>query len=516
MNAALPNSRLSIPGLPPIFDDMVAGGLYAINSSSPPVRSALILHALSAAVQDSATLISAADPERLLLQARSIGLGDLDQALAGQRLRIFQLKEGSSKNVFRHGATRLTRELNHLKVGETNLVLFDTADELFTLQDPMIVSDQISVYQDWIRQQGRCGLLLFSQLFTNAHFASSYNTMLNHLAGAVHVESGPQGLEWEVDFWSSPSGMVASRTLAARVEPNGQLRISATARELVPDTAEAAGPAEDEDAVFTTDSTLAGMAAQARGNWTFSDNLVALMHAARNAKAATVLLVFDRDSELRTLAQAVHMLRVSLGKRVRIVVRELNASLRYQNELLLLRLGANMILNRDMPTTRLQLSLASLKGQIFNREIDLDFDNALASVAPTKAVGALPPHTFLNECQRILEHSRELDVPCSLIRFTLEPDEAEATAMARFNLTRAGDLATAQGGFLYIFLSACPQASVLPTLRRMAGDSMDKFASVEFAFHEADTNRLLVELEHRLNQMITKQQWSTSEQVVGS
>src|SRR4029079_11419851 len=107
--------------------------------------------------------------------------------------------------------------------------------------------------------------------------------------------------------------------------------------------------AKDEKDVYFMDSTLAGIAkTAAEGKWTFCDNLVTLMHNSRDSVAASAILVFDRNTDLRSLAQAVHTLRTGRGKNLKIIIRELDASLRYQNELLLLNSGARRCLTREV------------------------------------------------------------------------------------------------------------------------------------------------------------------------
>src|SRR5205814_8665462 len=123
------------------------------------------------------------------------------------------------------------------------------------------------VYLDWVREKGGCGLLVFSLLGTNSHFAGTYQSLLDHVDGAVRLESGKEQLEWIVDFWASPSGVVASRAHPARIESNGVLAINETADRTqskgdTTKTVLAAAVAQDEQDVFFMDSTLTGISKQ--------------------------------------------------------------------------------------------------------------------------------------------------------------------------------------------------------------------------------------------------------------
>jgi hypothetical protein len=67
--------------------------------------------------------------------------------------------------------------------------------------------------------------------------------------------------------------------------------------------------------------------------------------------------------------------------------------------------------------------------------------------------------------------------------------------VSRFKLTRNGDMATATADEILLFLSACPQASLLPTLKRVAGDSFESdYRDVRFAVAEAGVKAELADV----------------------
>src|SRR5258706_7343402 len=436
--------QLGIPGMPPLLSNMVKGGLYAVQVSPPPARSALVTLSLSAALRDEqpSVLVTNGSLRRLL------GRGRLKEAIGDETLAVFTLKESTAKNIFRHGPERFVQELELFGFPSEGFFVFDGADDLFTLQDPFVAAEQIRCYREWVRERDGCGLLVFTLLGSNSQFASTYQSLLDHVDGAVRLESTKEQLEWIVDFWASPSGVVASRALRARIESNGVLAISETADRTqskgdTTKTVLAAAVAQDEQDVFFMDSTLTGISKQAPGKWLYCDSLVGLMHSSRGAVAASAILVFDRTTDLRQLAQAVHTLRTSLGKQIKIIVRELDASLRYQNELLLLRLGANLILHRDVPVARLRLAIQSLSGQTFSREVDVNFDTALASVSTSHACGYVTPAQFCQQAADIVERSKALSIPYALGRAKAPKGQSVEQAVGRFKLNRNGDMVTA-------------------------------------------------------------------------
>ena len=488
--------QLGIPGMPPLLSNMVKGGLYAVQVSSPPARSALVTLSLSASIraEQPSVLVTNGSLRRLL------GRGRLHEAIRDETLAVFTLKESTAKNIFRHGPERFVQELDLFGFPHEGFFVFDGADDLFTLQDPFVAAEQIRCYREWVRERDACGLLVFTLLGGNSQFASTYQSLLDHVDGAVRLESTKEQLEWIVDFWASPSGVVASRALRARIESNGVLAISETSdrtqgKQDTTKTGLATAVAQDEQDVYFMDSTLTGISKQAPGKWLFCDSLVGLMHSSRGAVAASAILVFDRTTDLRQLAQAVHTLRTSLGQQIKIIVRELDASLRYQNELLLLRLGANLILHRDVPVARLQLAIQSLNGQMFSREVDVNFDTALASVSTSHGCGYVAAAQFGQQVNDIVERSKALTIPYALIRTRAPKGQSVEQAVGRFKLNRNGDMVTAINEDIFLFLSACPEASLLPTLKRVAGDKFeDEFQDMSFAVQEAAVKAQLGEL----------------------
>jgi cellulose biosynthesis protein BcsE len=490
--------QLGVPGLPPLLNSMVSGGLYAVQVSSPPARSALVTLSLGAAVraEQPAVLVSNGSVARLLTRGR------LADAMRDEKVAIFTLKESTAKNIFRHGPQRFLQELDLFEFPDFGYYVFDGADDLFTLQDPFIAAEQIRAYREYIREKEACGLLVFTLLGSNSQFASTYQALLDHVDGAVRLESGKEQLEWIVDFWASPSGVVASRAHPARIEANGVLMISELTTAQTPGASadstslRALVNAKDEKDVYFMDSTLAGIAkTAAEGKWTFCDNLVTLMHNSRDAVAASAVLVFDRNTDLRSLAQAVHTLRTGRGKNLKIIIRELDASLRYQNELLLLKLGASLVIHRDVPVARLQLAIQSLAGQVFSRDVDVNFENALASVSTSHGVGYLAPPQFVQQVGDIIERSKALAIPYALVRAKPPLGQPISTAAGRFKLTRNGDMVTATTDEILLFLSACPQASLLPTLKRVAGEGFEAdYRDVRFAVQETAVKAELSDL----------------------
>ncbi|OPX53813.1 BcsE family c-di-GMP-binding protein, partial [Oceanospirillum multiglobuliferum] len=124
--------------------------------------------------------------------------------------------------------------------------------------------------------------------------------------------------------------------------------------------------------------------------------------------------------------------------------------------------GANLIIGRELPFSRVQSLLRSLQGQLDTRPIAHDYRAALAAALTDEVRGYLPVAAFCDRIEAVLARGAVLDLPHVLAKITLLPDLAHAQALTYCAPRRAGDVATADAAHLYVFLFACrlPDADV--------------------------------------------------------
>jgi len=164
-----------------------------------------------------------------------------------------------------------------------------------------------------------------------------------------------------------------------------------------------------------------------------------------------------------------------------------------------LRLGVNLIIHRDVAVGRLPLLLESLDGQVFSREVDVDFDAALASVTPPDITGYQPPKRFVPEIEGLINRATTLDIPCALIVARPTLGQYTLDIMNSIQMSRAGDLMTADNEKCYFFLYACQQAVILTTLKRMLGQDTDAlFQEINFYINRETIRPELSHLQHKI------------------
>lgn len=503
--AGRPAVHLGVRGLPDLADSMIGGGLYALIAETPPARFPLLAGSLRSALDHgmACSVVTPAAPEMFLERVEPLGGFNAASLIAANRLNVFQTQAEFQKKMFRFGAERFVRELERFEVPERSYMLFDQADELLALHDVSLALDQVEILRRWFEQRQMTGLLVFTR--SAAANAATINALMDNLTGITHLGGDRNGLELTFDYWQSPEGAIAARTYHLRTLDSGYYEASALAApaamavhgsgEALPEPAPEDG--DEAPRFFYMDPDLGSLAQQMPGIWQRVDTLVGMLHATQGTRAATLILTFYRDTHIRQLAEAVHTLRLGLGRRARIVVQEKGASLRYQNEALLLRLGVNLVVHRDVAASRLPLLLESLNGQIFSRDVNINFEAALSSVLGTRSRGYLPPARFIREVEGILDRAETLSIPYALVIGRPAAGKTMGDIIATAQILRAGDLLCADLEYCYLFLNACPQPVLLATLPRILGMPLEEaLQDVRFSVRREDIQPELAHLAH--------------------
>ena len=209
------------------------------------------------------------------------------------------------------------------------------------------------------------------------------------------------------------------------------------------------------------------------GKCTLISDLPDMLRHTTAARAATLIMTFHNRMTFRELIETVHALRVTLGNRIRIIVRESGLFLRYYNELLLLKIGANLIIHDNVALARIPLLLESIRGQLYQTDTKFDFNEAIESILPSRKKGYLPPQRFCDEIDTVLIQAHALSVPCVLVVLRHPVGVDLMTSINRFRISRNGDLVTADASYCYVFLHACPEANFRNALTRLTGGNAD-------------------------------------------
>ena len=499
----MPNVRIGIPGLPNLTNNMVQGGLYVLVAETASARFPLFASSLGCSLKDGrrCTAIVPGNPEHFIQRLETLGDMKSQGLLATGQFQLYVMQEEFSKKMFRFGTERFVAELEQFEIPENSYLLFDQADDLISLHDVSLAIEQVDILSKWLADHKVTALLAFLRV-SEAH-AGTINALMDYLTGIARIGGDESGLRLNFDYWQSPDGTVAARNFQLFTLENNCYEASTkhnTNEAAVGDSVpmEQDIPAEEAlPSYFYMDPDLGSLATQIAGNWQRVDTLVGMMHATRNKRRAIAIFCYKPDTNLRQLAEAIHTLRINLGKFAQIIVQEKGASLRYQNEALLLRLGVNLVVHRDVQAARMPLMLSSVAGQIFSRDVDINFEAAMASVTSAALRGYQTPTRFVREVETLQDRAATLSIPYALSVGRPLPGTEMLSILNHIKLSRPGDLLTADSDSCYLFFNACQQSVVLPTLERLLGQPIESvFEEVRFQVAKDDIAHDLAALLH--------------------
>lgn len=491
------------------LDDLLPGGVYALVPQSPPSRFPLWVNLLRGAIGQGRTahVMLRAEPEDFLHRLEASGWSEARHAWTAGNLGLYRMADGFSKLLFRMDVGALTKELGYWGVDAQSLLLVDAGDELLSLHDLSLATSQLIKLKAWARTASVPVLLNFTQVGSSGG-VGSLNGLMDHFSGMARLQSDAVGPTLTLDYWQSSLGTAAGRTLGLAVESDGyRLRPLASAasgdRRRTVDTPSASA-APDADSVtwsegYTLDQVWARELQMLTGQpWKHVSSVAELMAQAGVAAAPLAVLGYGPDTDLAELARSVHAVRLKLPGRGHLVVAEHRVSLRYANELMLLKLGADAVIRQDLPLDRWPVVLKGLKTPAQRKMPDLDVQTALASASTSQGRGYLPVSDFLNEVRLALQRGQLLGVPIALA--VLKPLRttalADAVELARFR--RAGDFITTDGEKLYVFFNACSLTRGQEVLDgTFQGRLFEVVSSMDWMASEIDIDNLLQTLAKR-------------------
>lgn len=494
-------NRLAIDALPDEVAQLMPGNVYAIYAQSrTPACDALIWRTAQEAHTRYVTVVLSRTRRQVAGRMRDLGFGPDSSASDWPRdLTVLAMPEreedggkGPAAGVMPSAAgvpfARLFGGLRALKrfgFHSNALFLIEGAERWLTWGDPDALAREGSLLANWCDAR-RIALVLIldptkigrgempnptSNTTPNANPSADdslrdewaqhadYLAFHGACAGVARMGHTHGELLWHVEFWRTGRALATGETHALRFSESGHLSVASGVADSQTQTAMRL--ARDDARVVAT-RLVVGHESWVPPEWEVVDDQQAAVAACAGAQAATVLLDYRDGSMLEPLCAAVHALRRQCGRALKIVVVERREALRHQYELLLLSLGANLIIGRELPFSRVQSLLRSLQGQLDTRPIAADYRAALAAALTDDVRGYLPVPAFCERIEAVRARGAVLDLPHVLAKITLLPDIAHTDALNRCAPRRAGDVATADAAHLYVFLFACrlPDADI--------------------------------------------------------
>ncbi|WP_176442439.1 cellulose biosynthesis protein BcsE [Noviherbaspirillum humi] len=492
---------LAIEGLP--FElPLVAGCLYAILEDDDRLAAATVAAILEGLPTAAAfCLVSPKQPDRFFNGATA-----LDAAVQSGRLMVLADASKGKKRA-QSAATNSALSIDAL------MSELDYWSKKSGRRDSVLVIDMVSLafeptasslrrLRQRAERDAQAMVLLFRQpAFLDNRLLAGLNACAASLAGLVGLHCRHEQIKLDLHHWCGRHGMLAARRLPLTWTGDG--RIAAQPEEQgrdAPPALSAQLPASaDEDQVVALSSSLAKGESLPAGWRQVDDDFDKLPRALAGAIAATVVLPFVPGTNFDALLRCVFQLRRRHGARLKIVVREVGARLRYSQETLVTRLGANLVVPGEIGRGRFLSLVGMLRGQVFPHGLPSSFEQALHEAMPDQEQGYLAPQDFCRAVRRSLDRSRHTGIDSVLLRLPPAFGLGPLDALRFCAIKRAGDMCSADRGNVYLFLYACREDDVGLTLERLFGLPMGELFASEERFLAADAIQTAIDrLEERL------------------
>lgn len=446
---------LGVEGLPESSVQLARGRIYALGVEAPGLMGPLAINTLArTAGRGGNGVLVCADPAARLAQAKEMGW-DAATALAEQRLTLLARQSEWKLGLALHGMERFLDELGSLAPAGACIVVED-ADGLLAGASASELRRRLVAWRARLLARGARVVLMLQ------HLPPPLQSVAGELGGQARLWAEDGSLWWQALRWRGSRAK----------DDAGPQRLLQDERG-VPFVAGEGGTADyanflppDEHAVIATARAVADERT-IPAHWQVVPDHAAAVAAAAEAIAATVLLDGAGPYEFEPLSRAVHQLRVARGRRLKILVRERQRPFRYSQEWVLLNLGANQVVTQEASFSRLLSLIESLAGQRYTGETARDFDAALAAAEPIPDCGYLPPARFCEQVAEACRRARVLGLVNTLVRMPLLPGADHLAALLALRAKRPGDVATADGGSVYLFLFACREPDAEDTLARL-------------------------------------------------
>jgi cellulose biosynthesis protein BcsE len=264
--------------------------------------------------------------------------------------------------------------------------------------------------------------------------------------GLAQVYRGKGGVRYLQHFWSNPLGKAGTRDLElARLDAG----FAVTGAPQVP-----SDTGGDELLCLAQRPVLEGAPAFSE-HWQVCENLDELSAKASRAVSATVIFAMDGGQRLDSLARQLHRLRQLRGNALKLVVREMAPTLRYQDEQLLLACGATQIVPFGASLSRFLTMVESIQGYVWRRHLPGNFDALLARLRPLAICGLVAPRAFAQAVNTMWHGMRNGEIVHQLLVLRPAPGLTPLQACSRTVFRRDGDIACVVGEVLFLFLFAC-------------------------------------------------------------
>ncbi len=455
-------ARLGIQGLPAPIESLADGGLYGLTCDLTALRVPILARSIESSLIDGHRVVVATsvDVTGYLKRVRLAGC-DLSGYARQGRLHLVRQKsdaEGPGLDALK----RLLAELRYFKLPARSLLVIDLADELLPVTEPALLRKSVEMIDQWAEPEHHVVLLAFSLSGLGSKGVAHLKACSERFAGFAVVRQAEDDALLAVRHWFGPRGQAARGSFALTTASDGLVHARATTSgsRLSIDQGR-------EDHVVTRRASQ-DFGSQA-SHWKVAASTLDALEMLRQSLAATVVLHFDRQAELKELCQAVAAIRAFARPQIRIVVRECGARLRTGQMVALFRLGVSVIIPQSLSGTAARLMAESLDGSLMTRSVETDVRRALAESRVELRPGPMGVADFKRAVESLLAAASEMDLPCTLVIMNPQTALASRAAMSAIKRALRDAVHVESDDGIWIFLFGCAPESAQTVMTRLLG-----------------------------------------------
>jgi cellulose biosynthesis protein BcsE len=454
----MPAHFVGINNLPNSAAQLMVGEMYAVVHNDSTLSFNLICEILLAASVDSrAVWLTEFNPAQAFNSSSGMGL-QMWQATQRGNIRIFEIASAKSAK----SGNRILEELDFLNITKGSLIVIEGADRLLDSANPETWDAETGSWQRWA-EQAECALLcIYPKRIGRTDPELDIMRIAHRFSGYARLQKLDNEVRWDIFHWFGTEGLIADKSFRLSVKKDKSWRV-VPVETLPENTSEQAADANE---VFSTFKALADAKPTPAG-WRIFETPEQMSSALSASTAATAIFHYNSESSLEAVARTVFELRRAIGSRIKIAVREVGVRLRHSHEQLLLNMGANLIIPTEISFSRMLNMLKTVQGQIYSRPLQEDYESTIASVMPVSKMGYLAPGDFVTSVSEALIRASVLSIHNVLIRFPLTAGLGALETLRCCFMKRPGDLCTADGQSVYVFLFACEEQGISLTLERL-------------------------------------------------
>jgi len=353
--------------------------------------------------------------------------------------------------------------LNELKVYDElvgSSVILHIHTDLFTRHTQAQLAERLKHYEKFAKKYQLTFIFIITGIEV-AQVRRDVQVLNKYFDGIIYISNDAAVRSLEYDYWSYNEGVKAGESV--QLEVYGERFRAVNKTELVEQN-----PHQnfDEDDVWLVKTAVPEGTKLPVFYKTVADNEALFKHG-KKVKAATLVFAVTRYTDLATLASQCFSLRNHCGKKLKLVVQNVDGIIRHQDECLFLTLGVNLILYSFSEPSRLLSQIQSIQGFQFSRPLPSNIEEVLKYSESSLAKGFLPLNEFAKQVLNYSDSASNMGVSGVLVVLRLLPRIDAIHPLQLFHVKREGDVFSTVDDQVYLYLHACREHDVENAIKHL-------------------------------------------------